>query len=67
MRLKDFRTRVYVRDMIDIYINQNFVDTIDMDVTKYDELGVGIISVNKETGHLEAYLYLTDQSVLDFI
>lgn len=60
MRLKDFRTRVYVRDMIDIYINENFVDTIDIDGTKYDELGVGVISVNQETGHLEAFLYIIE-------
>ena len=57
MTLKDFRRQVYTGDMIDIYINLNFVATINTGVTKYDELYVGMISVNQDTDHLEAYLY----------
>lgn len=67
MKFKDFRTSAYVFDMIEIYINQDFVDTIDTGVTKYDELDVSMMSVDKGRGYLEAYLYIPEQSDFDFI
>lgn len=57
MKFKDFRLLVYIGDTIDIYIKNKHADTIETDVTKYDDLRVDLISHNQETGHLEAYLF----------